>query len=140
MGIFDWFKKKETPAQTARRRIHDMSRERITEATTPPATSVPTSVPGEELPSLDASILAQPTTWGTALQTTEEPARNPADIKQKILDHLAEQPQKRQWKKADLPSVQSPVALPTAQEQELEQIRFDQVGADIDMPTHKKHG
>lgn len=141
MGIFDWFKKKETPAQIAKRRIESMPRERNQETTTP--TSHPPeaqSLVAHELPALDPSILAQPTTWGSALSVQEEPQRNPADVKQKILEHLAERPQQRQWKKSDLqPAQDNDELAPPQHAQGLEQIRFDQVGVEIEpMSQHKK--
>ena len=131
MGILNWLKsrKKETPAQTARRR---MSQPNTEEVGHPEQLVVPRAE--QELPALDPSAIAEAHTW----DNTPEVQRSPEAVKQKILDNLGQQPQRRQWKKVDSfqeveATEQTPATVNAEPQVVLEQLSFDQVGVDSDI-------
>ncbi len=135
MGILNWLKlrKKETPAQVARRRMSQANTEEVGH----PEQAVAAPVV-QELPTLDPSVIAEAHTWA---QPVEE-QRSPEAVRQKILDKMSQQPQRREWKKVD--SFQEIEAQPVAVERVndqvvMEQISFDQVGVDSELAHNKKH-
>lgn len=125
MGILNWLKsrKKETPAQAARRR---MAQENTTEVGHPEPT--PATQVGQDLPSLDPSAIAGAYSWQS---DTKEQRTSPEAVKQKIIDNLAQHPKRRQWTKVEYQQneqVETTINVEESSQVVMEQISFDQVG------------
>lgn len=125
MGILDWLrKKKETPAEAAKRRISNLSAQRAVHAESAD------TIPSQEapLPTLDPQAIQEAHVWGgNQLQMEEEARPTHAEVKQKIIDKMgtAKPPQRRKWKTLD--QVQS------TQSKDLEQLSFDEVGVESEV-------
>ncbi len=124
MGILDWLrKKKETPAEIAKRRISSLSGQQVT-ASTQSATSSAQEAP---LPTLDPQAIEAAHGWSDAsFQQQAEARPNPNEVKQKIIEKMgaAKKPQQRRWKSLEEVKAQS--------QQSMEQFSFDEVGVETD--------
>ena len=124
MGILNWLKsrKKETPAEAARRR---MAQDNTADVGHPEQAADPFEE--QALPSLDPSAIEDAYTW----QSNTKEQRSTEEVKQKIIDNLSQQPTRRNWNKVkyqESVQVEATVNVEESSQVVLEQISFDQVG------------